>query len=69
MNNATIQDKQQLATETIGSLDHVDPQEQMKAIHSALQQYFEAEDWLAERNRRFPGLFRVCHQEMSTVQE
>jgi hypothetical protein len=56
MNNATIDGNRQPATETVGSLDHADPQEQMKAIHSALQQYFEAEDWLAERTRRFPGL-------------
>jgi len=59
MNNAVIEDKQQIVTRTIGSLDHSDPHEQMKAISSALQQYFEAEDWLAERNRRFPGLFRA----------
>ena len=65
MNNATIQDKPQLATETVGSLDHSDPREQMKAIHSTLQQYFEAEDWLGERNRRSPGLFRAWQPGMS----
>jgi hypothetical protein len=44
------------------------PQEQMKAIHLALQQYFEAEDWLAERSRRFPGLLGTPHQRASRHQ-
>ena len=68
MNNAAIGDKRQLVIEAVGSLDHADPREQMKAIHSALQQYFEAEDWLGERNRRFPGLFRAWHPSMSIDQ-
>ena len=65
MNNAAIEDKRPLVKETVGSLDHTDPQEQMKAIRTALQQYFEAEDWLGERNRRSPGLFRAWQPGMS----
>jgi hypothetical protein len=62
MNNSAIEDKRQLVKEIIGSLDHAEPEEQMKVIHTALQQYFDAEDWLGERNRKFPGLFRVWHR-------
>jgi hypothetical protein len=62
MNYTLIADQRQVVPEIIGSLDHAVPQEQMKAIHLALQQYFEAEDWLAERSRRFPGLFGAPHQ-------
>lgn len=64
MNNASIEEKPLLMIEPVGSLDHAGPQEEMKAIHTALQQYFEVEDWLGERNRRFPGLFRAWQQGM-----
>jgi hypothetical protein len=57
MNKPSILDQRQTVSEIIGSYDHAAPQEQMKAIHLALQQYFEVEDWLAARGRRFPGLF------------
>lgn len=62
MNYAATVGQRQLGSEIIGSLDHAAPQEQMKAIDGALRRYFEAEDWLAERERRFPGLFKVWCQ-------
>ena len=65
MNYTLIADQRQVVPEIIGSLDHTVPQEQMKAIHLALQQYFEAEDWLVKRSRRFPGLFRDPYQRTS----
>lgn len=63
MNNAAIEEKRPLVEETVGTLDHARPGEQMEAVHAALQRYFEAEDWLAERNKRFPGLFRTWRGE------
>ena len=39
-------------------LDSMEPSERMRAIDSAMQQYFEAKEWLKERNREFPGLRR-----------
>jgi hypothetical protein len=68
MNYPLIADQRQVVPKIIGSLDHAVPQDQMKAIHIALQQYFEAEDWLAERSRRFPGLLGTPHQRASRHQ-
>jgi hypothetical protein len=42
----------------IASLDSEEPARQMEAIDAAMQQYFEAEDWIAKRNKVFPGLAR-----------
>ena len=54
--NYTTAISQQLPNGNIsGSLDHATPQEQMKAIGTALQQYFEATDWLKKRDRKQGG--------------
>ena len=37
-------------------LDSLSPAEKMEAINSAMQQYFGVEDWLRERNKKFPGV-------------
>ncbi len=52
MNYTTELNKQTPNGKIIGSLDHANPQEQMRAIGTALQQYFEVMDWLKERDRR-----------------
>jgi hypothetical protein len=57
MKYALMADQRQVSPEVAGSFDHAAPQEQMRAIHYALQSYFEAADWRAERRRRFPGGF------------
>ena len=52
MNGGMILDQADLRRPVIGSLDHVSPAQQMRAIHAAMQEYFEAKDWLAERSRQ-----------------
>jgi hypothetical protein len=42
-----------------GLLDSAPPEEQMRANDLAMRHYFEAEDWIAERNRRFPELLKA----------
>ncbi len=37
-------------------MDYMGPTDRMRAIDSAMQQYFQAKEWLRERNREFPGL-------------
>ena len=41
-----------------GSLDHASASEQMCAVDYALRNYFEAEDWLEQRDERIPTLRR-----------
>ena len=55
MNNAAILAKGTLKNEIIGSLDHAEPAEQMKAIGAVMEQYFESVDWLKKRNKLFSG--------------
>ena len=38
-----------------GPLDHLDPEEQVRAIDLAMQHYFESKDWVRTRNKEFPG--------------
>ena len=40
------------------SLDSEEAARQMEAIDAAMKQYFETEDWIAKRNKVFPGLAR-----------
>ena len=61
MNYTTAINQQILNGNIIGSLDHAAPQEQMKAIGTALQQYFEATDWLKKRDRKQGGAQRPAN--------
>jgi hypothetical protein len=40
----------------VGTYDSRSSVEQVKAIDQALRHYFNADHWLAVRNRLFPGL-------------
>ena len=44
--------------EPIGTYDVASPVTVMKAVDLAMRQYFDADDWLAVRNRLFRGLRR-----------
>ena len=41
-----------------GPLDSAAVADQMKAINAAMKHYFDAEDWLRERSKVFPGIGR-----------
>lgn len=43
-------------TEPAGSYDLASGAERMAAVDLALRHYFQADNWLAERNKQFPGL-------------
>ena len=45
-----------------GPLDSAAVAGQMKAINAAMKHYFDAEDWLRERSRVFPGMGRRTYQ-------
>jgi hypothetical protein len=45
-----------LADSLVGTYDFRSSVEQVKAIDQALSHYFNADHWLAIRNRLFPGL-------------
>ena len=47
------------AAEIRGSLDHAAPFEQMQIVNEIMPFYFGVADWLAARNKRRPGLYRV----------
>lgn len=38
-----------------GPLDHLEPEERVRAIDLAMQNYFESKDWVRTRNKEFPG--------------
>ena len=44
---------------TAGPLDYLEPEERVRAIDTAMQQYFESKDWVRARNKKFPGSGRV----------
>lgn len=39
-----------------GTYDFASPVERIKAIDQAMRQYFGADNWVAVRNKLFPGL-------------
>ena len=57
--NGTGLSEQQTAVQQVGdTLDSAVSWEQMRAVDHAMQQYFGAKDWLKERDKKFPGLWR-----------
>jgi hypothetical protein len=59
MSSVELLEQETPAKQAIGPLDSASPEEQMRAIDLAMRHYFEAENWLAEQNRRFPGLLKA----------
>ena len=41
-----------------GSLDDTSSADRMRLVDAAMQHYFETPDWLKQRSKVFPGLFR-----------
>jgi hypothetical protein len=41
-----------------GSYDNEAGPVQMEAVHQALMVYFGTENWLEERNKKMPGIYR-----------
>ena len=45
-----------------GSLDDTSSADRMRLVDAAMQHYFGTSDWLKERSKVFPGLFRRRHR-------
>lgn len=42
----------------VGSYDDDSGPAQMAAVHQALMVYFGTKDWMEERNKKMPGIYR-----------
>ncbi len=46
-----------------GTYDNESGPTQMEAVHQALMVYFGTENWLEERNKKMPGIYRFIRAE------